>query len=159
MFIMTAKLRRGPILACSLAVVSLVTGIVVVTNRTHIELTSSSHALPSPTNISTTDDQVSYLSQYGWQLSDTAPQVEEFLIPETFDDTYQQYLDLQLSQGFDLSAYSGKRVKRYTYQVMNHPSGEPNVQAGLLIYKNEVISGEILSSSLGGFIHTLSMPT
>ena len=49
-------------------------------------------------------------------------------------------------------------MKRYTYEVTNYPSGEQGVEAGLLIYKNTVIAGEVLSASLGGFIHGLAMP-
>ena len=85
--------------------------------------------------------------------------VEELVIPEEFDDTYTQYLELQSSQGFDLEKYAGKRVKRYTYAITNYPTGEEGVQAGLLIYKNTVIGGDVLSSQLGGFIHGLELPT
>ena len=65
---------------------------------------------------------------------------------------------LQSGQGFDLEKYKGKRVKRYTYEISNYPTGETGVQAGLLIYKNTVVGGEVLSSQLGGFIHGLAMP-
>lgn len=159
MFILTAKLRRRPIIACSLILGCLVTGIGISSARGNITPTSQSYSHPRTTNIKTTTDQIEFLTHYGWILSEIDPQVEELLLPDEFDTTYQQYLDLQLSQGFDLAVYSGKRVKRYTYQVCNHPSGDDHVQAGLLIYQNEVIAGEILSSQLGGFIHALSMPT
>ena len=76
-----------------------------------------------------------------------------------FADTYTQYLDLQAQQGFDLTKYRGKRVKRYTYAVTNYPTGESGVQAGLLLYRNTVIGGDVLSNALGGFIHGLTMPT
>lgn len=45
-----------------------------------------------------------------------------------------------------------------TYEISNYPTGETGVQAGLLIYKNTVVGGEVLSSQLGGFIHGLAMP-
>ena len=77
------------------------------------------------------------------------------LIPEQFDETYDQYLQLQSQQGFDLTKYAGKRVKRYTYEVLNYPTGEKGVQAGLLIYKNTVVGAEIMSNQLNGFIHGL----
>ena len=50
-------------------------------------------------------------------------------------------------------------MKRYTYEVTNYPTGETGIQAGLLIYKNTVIGGEVLSSDLGGFIQGLAMPS
>ena len=83
---------------------------------------------------------------------------EELLIPEEMDESYDDYLALQASQGFDLEQYAGKRVKRYTYEITNYPTGEAGIQAGLLIYKNTVIGGDVLSPQLGGFIHGLEMP-
>ena len=84
--------------------------------------------------------------------------VEELIIPEQFDETYSQYLELQASQGFELTDYCGKRVKRYTYEITNYPTGESGIQAGLLVYKSTVIGGDVLSAQLGGFIHGLEMP-
>ena len=102
---------------------------------------------------------MAYLEQYGWTVDPEPAAVEELLIPETFDETYAQYLDLQASQGFDLTKYCGKRVKRYAYTITNYPTGETGVQAGLLVYKNTVIGGEVLSSQLDGFIHGLARPS
>ena len=84
--------------------------------------------------------------------------MEELLIPEEFDETYTQYLALQEQQGFDLTQYKGRRVKRYTYEVTNYPSGEQGVGGSPLISKNTAIAGEGISTSLGGFIHGLAMP-
>ena len=56
--------------------------------------------------------------------------MEELILPEEFDETYTQYLELQAGQGFDLEAYRGKRVKRYTYEITNYPTGEQGIQAG-----------------------------
>jgi len=74
------------------------------------------------------------------------------------DDSYQDYLALQSQQGFDLEKYAGKRVKRYTYEVLNYPTGETGVQANLLIRKNTVVGGEVLSPQLDGFLHGLAQP-
>lgn len=108
--------------------------------------------------IKTNDDRLAYLSGLGWQVSPQPIATEELLIPETFDESYSDYLALQSGQGFDLSAYCGKRVKRYTYEILNHPSGESGVQATLLIYKGRLVGGEVLSSRADGFIHGLTMP-
>ena len=101
---------------------------------------------------------MAYLESYGWAVSAQPIAVEELIIPEAFDETYSQYLELQAGQGFDLTDYCGKRVKRYTYEITNYPTGEAGIQAGLLIYKNTVIGGDVLSPQLGGFIHGLEMP-
>ena len=65
---------------------------------------------------------------------------------------------IQRQQGFDLERYAGKPAKRYTYEILNYPSGETGVQANLLLYKTTVIGGEVLSPRLDGFLHGLAMP-
>ena len=103
-------------------------------------------------------DRIDYLSAYGWQVSEEPIATQELLIPEEMDASYDEYLALQAQQGFDLKKYAGKRVKRYTYEVLNYPTGEKGVQANLLIRKNTVVGGEVLSPQLDGFLHGLAMP-
>ncbi len=109
-------------------------------------------------HIKTNDDRLAYLNGLGWQVSPQPIATEELLIPEEFDDSYQDYLKLQSDQGFDLSQYKGRRVKRYTYQLTNYPTQAEPVQIALLIYKNKVVGGQIQSSS-GSFLHGLTLPS
>lgn len=108
-------------------------------------------------NVRDNDDRLAYLNGLGWQVSPQPIATEELLIPEQFDDSYAGYLQLQRDQGFDLTQYKGRRVKRYTYQLTNYPSQDEPVQIALLIYKNRVVGGQIQSSS-GSFLHGLSLP-
>ncbi|WP_209346624.1 DUF4830 domain-containing protein [Flavonifractor sp. AGMB03687] len=156
MFIITARVRKGPILAVA-AAAAVVCGVLLAVAGLVGRDTAVSGVV-SPTGVKTNEDRITYLESYGWQVSQEPSSVEELLIPDTFDESYTQYLELQSSQGFDLTDYCGKRVKRYTYEISNYPTGETGIQAGLLIYKNTVIGGDVLSPQLGGFIHGLSMP-
>ena len=159
MFIWTAKLRRGRLVAGVAAIVVLCGAVALVGGVLSARgVDAVSPAPASPKGIKTNEDRIAYLESYGWQVSQEPSSVEELLIPDTFDESYTQYLELQSSQGFDLTDYCGKRVKRYTYEISNYPTGETGIQAGLLIYKNTVIGGDVLSPQLGGFIHGLSMP-
>ena len=108
-------------------------------------------------NVRDNDDRLAYLNGLGWQTSSQPIATEELLIPEEFDESYTGYLQLQADQGFDLTQYKGRRVKRYTYQLTNYPSQDEPVQISLLIYKNRVVGGQIQSSS-GSFLHGLSLP-
>ena len=85
--------------------------------------------------------------------------MEELLIPKEMGSEYDDYLALQRSQGFDLAKYAGKTVKRYTYQILNYPTGEQGVQVSLLIYKNTVVAADVLSPALNGFMHGLGRPS
>ena len=159
MFIWTAKLRRRRLIAgAAAALLALCGAAVLYGGLAPGEVDAVSPAPASPKGVKTNEDRVAYLESYGWTVTPEALSVEELLIPEEFDETYTQYLALQAQQGFDLTRYRGKRVKRYAYQVTNYPSGESGVEAGLLIYKNTVVAGEILSTKLGGFIQGLAMP-
>ena len=119
---------------------------------------ASASALPSPKGVKSNQDRVDYLSAYGWEVSQEPTATQELLIPEEMDDSYTEYLALQNSQGFNLQKYAGKRVKRYTYEIFNYPTGETGVQVNLLICKNTVVGGEVLSPRLDGFLHGLAMP-
>jgi len=119
---------------------------------------TSASAAPSAKGVRSNEDRLEYLSAYGWEVSSEPVATQELLIPAEMDESYQEYLTLQSQQGFSLEKYAGKRVKRYTYEVYNYPSGEEGVQANLLIHRNTVIGGEILSPRLDGFLHGLAMP-
>ena len=106
----------------------------------------------------TNADRVAFLEGYGWIVSQEPAAVEDIRLPDTFDASYDEYLSLQKSQGFDLSQYAGKTVKRYTYQVSNYPGLQENIWASLLLYKKEVIGGEIYSNEGDGFIQALPYP-
>lgn len=156
MFILTARIPKRRLLAGAF---SLLCCLVVVI--TALILTLGSRAVTTSAEvrgIRDNDDRVAYLTGLGWQVSGQPISTEELLIPQTLDDSYADYLALQSEQGFDLTQYRGKRVKRYTYTVSNHPSGETDVQIALLVYQNRVIGGQVQSAS-GGFLHGLTMPS
>ena len=104
---------------------------------------------------STAEERVAYLSHFGWSVEADPVEVTEVIIPETFDETYTNYNELQKKQGFDLSLYAAKRVKRWTYRVTNYPGYEDKscIQATLLVYDGQVIGGDVCSVELEGFMH------
>ncbi len=158
MFIFTAKVDRRKIILGAVAA-ALLCGVAIVAATTlNARGAATLSAGVDPKGVKTNEDRIAYLEQYGWKVQAQPASVEELLVPQEFDETYTQYLALQTAQGFDLTEYCGKRVKRYAYTITNYPTGEAGVQAGLLIYKNTVIGGEILSAHMDGFIHSLEMP-
>ena len=158
MLIMTAKLpRRKLTLGVGLAALLCCCAIALNFGQA-ITREASASAVPNPKSVRSNQDRINYLSAYGWQVSEEPLATQELLIPEELDDSYTEYLALQSDQGFDLRKYAGKRVKRYTYEVLNYPTGETGIQANLLICKHTVVGGEILSPRLDGFLHGLAMP-
>lgn len=101
-------------------------------------------------------ERLAFISQFGWEVSQEPLEVREIIIPEDFDEVYEKYNALQLSQGLDLSEYAGKRVKRWTYVITNYPDMPENdgtVRINMLVYKNTVIGGDVCSIKLDGFMH------
>ena len=130
MIILTAKLPRHRKLTIGVAVAALACcAALVLTLGGGPAREASASAVPSPKGVKSNEDRVAYLEGYGWQV------LEE-----------------------PLAKYAGKRVKRYTYEITNYPTGETGILANLLIYKNTVIGGEVLSPQLDGFLHGLAMP-
>lgn len=151
MFIWTAKLNKRRIALALAAVLCLSAGAAVLLGGWGTAVS----AAVSPKRIKTEEDRVAYLQGWGWQVSPQASLVEELELPREFGPEYDRYLSLQAGQGFDLTKYAGKRVRRYTYEVTNYPTGEAGVVAHLLVCKNRVIGGEVMG---GAFLHGLAVP-
>lgn len=106
-------------------------------------------------------ERLAFFSQFGWKMDEEPVEVTEIIIPNEFDEVYEAYNDIQKKQNLDLSLYSGKRVKRWTYSVKNYPGYEskPNyIQANILVYEGMVIGGDICSVELNGFMHGFDFP-
>ena len=99
-------------------------------------------------------DQTAYLAKLGWEVSGP-PSSEQVLLPEHFGSEYDAYLALQREGGFDLTAWAGETVTRYSYPIANYPTGEDNVLADLLVLDGEIVGGELRSAQLDGFMTAL----
>ena len=153
MFIVTAKVPRRRLLAG--AVMTLCCCVVIAAA---LVLTLGDRAVPTAAEaagVRSNEDRVAYLNELGWLVEDSPALIEELLIPEAFDESYADYLSLQSGQGFDLTQYCGKRVKRYTYTVLNYEDFDGGVQAALLVYRGKVIGGQLQAAD-GSFVLPLS---
>ena len=101
---------------------------------------------------------LAFLEGYGWIVSQEPAAVEDIRLPDTFDASYDEYLSLQKSQGFDLSQYAGKTATRYVYEIENYPNASDPVYATLLVYKDQVIGADITDTSANGVVQGLEMP-
>ena len=103
--------------------------------------------------IKTDEDRVEFLAQFGWEIDKTPIEQTEFTIPDTFDRVMMGYNEIQKSQGLDLSRYENKKVTRYTYEVKNYSGYEGKVYANVIVYRDEVIAGDICAADPLGFVH------
>ena len=149
MFIVTARLPRRRLMAGG--IVMLCCCVVIAAA---LILTLGDRSVTASTEVSglrSNEDRITWLNDLGWQVSGSPAMVEELLIPRIFDESYADYLSLQNRQGFDLTKYAGRRIKRYTYDVTNYPDSDTDVHAVLLIYKGKVIGGQLQAAD-GSFV-------
>lgn len=151
MMVMTAKVNFRKILLGLAAVAALVLALILLLGGGKAEETSAP-ALRS------NDGRVKFLEDLGWQVTTTPTESSQVRIPEAGSQVFTRYNQLQLSQGYDLSQFAGKKVMRYVYKINNFPGATEPVYATLLIYKNQVIGGDVTDSAPGGRIRALKMP-
>lgn len=106
----------------------------------------------------TEEERSAYLRSLGWEIEDSPMETLEFMLPQPLNESYQDYNQLQLEQGFDLTPYAGMQVKRYSYRVTNYPGYPEDVQADLYLCGDVVIGGDILYCGDSGFVATLVFP-
>ncbi len=142
----------GAVLVSALAVIMLAVFIP--------DYTSKANDVPASTKLSykaKNEEEVrNFISQFGWTVSEEPVDCVEVTIPEEFDAVYTSYNDLQKKQGFDLSKYKKKTVKRYTYKIENYKDYSGTVLADVIVCKNKVIGGDVCSADINGFLHGFS---
>lgn len=150
MFVVSLKMSKLKIAIASFAVIligAILTFSLYTVNTSDVSTKSVETILLDNTQ------RIEFLKGFGWEVSKEATEVVEIVIPNEFDDVYKKYDDIQKQQGYDLSKYKGKRVKRWSYDVLNYPDGKVNIKASILTYENKVIAGDICSVELDGFMH------
>ena len=150
MFIFTARLRRKKLLVTVILLVVAAAAVLLLRN------TVSAKPASATSGIATNEDRVAYLNSLGLEVASEPAEAQQVLIPEEFSDVYVNYNELQLDCGFDLTAYQGRLVTRYSYLVLNHGSTDEPVYAEILICDECIIGGDIHSLGLNGFMQGLS---
>ena len=79
-------------------------------------------------------------------------------IPAQTSEVFDRYNTLQKGQGYDLNKYAGKTVMRYVYKVNNYPGATEPVYATVLVYKNQIIGGDVTDTAAKGHIRGFKMP-
>ena len=92
-----------------------------------------------------------FLNKFDIAVENDAVEIVEVTIPGNFDNVYSKYNEIQKVEGLDLEKYRNKTVKRYTYIVTNYDY-DGTVYANMLVYKNNVIGGDVCSADINGFM-------
>ncbi len=99
-----------------------------------------------------------FISNYGYSVKNEPDEIKEVIIPFEFNDVYLNYNEIQKKQGYDLTEYSGKRVKRWTFTITDYPDYENTeyIKINILIFSGKVIGGDVCSVKSDGFMHGFS---
>ena len=149
MVVMTAKLNKKKLAAIVVAVLAVVVLLFVI-------LKNGSSNAKSPeepgVSVSTNDARVKFLTDFGWEVTTSPVETQSVLIPVDTTEVYDRYNALQISQGYDLTQYAGKNATRYVYQINNYPNATEPVYATILVYKDQIIGGDITSTAADGAV-------
>lgn len=151
MMVMTAKVSLKKILLGLAAAAALILALIGL-------LGGGKSAQTSAPVLSNNDARVKFLTDLGWEVTTSPVESSQVKIPSESSPVFDRYNNLQKSQGYDLSKYAGKKVMRYVYKLNNYPGSTEPVYATLLIYKNEVIGGDVTDSAPNGQIRGFKMP-
>jgi hypothetical protein len=108
-------------------------------------------------NISSEEDMVNFISQFGYEVESAPTQVFEIEIPEEFNSVYEKYNEIQRAQGLNLKRYAGRTASAYVFKITNYDA-EGDVFATLFIRNGRVIAGDVCSKANDGFVHGFVKP-
>ena len=152
MMFMTAKVNFKKILIVLAAVVGIILAIVLLAG-------GGEQAAPTVAKAENNDSRVQLLTDMGWQVNASPVESGKVRIPDDPSELFTRYNALQKSQGYDLSSYAGKTVMRYVYKINNYPEAAGPVYATLLVYKDQVIGGDITDTGADGVVRGLKLQT
>ena len=152
MMVMTAKVDFKKILIGLIAAAGVIIALVMLFGGSREETTPT--AAPS---VSDNAGRVAFLKSFGWDVSTSPTESGQVKIPETSTEVFDRYNALQKSQGYDLSQFAGKTVMRYVYKINNFPGATEPVYATILVYKNQVIGGDVTNTAAKGVIQGFTM--
>ena len=152
MMVMTAKVDFKKIMLGLAAAAALILALILVLGD---GTEASQTAAPA---VSGNDGRVKFLTDFGWDVTTSPVESGRVRIPEEASEVFDRYNTLQKGQGYDLSKYAGKTVMRYVYQINNYPGATEPVYATLLVYKNQIIGGDVTDTAAKGHIRGFKMP-
>lgn len=144
MMVMTAKVDMKKIALILGAIAAVIVALILLLGGG--EETQTTSAKP----VSNNDARVGFLTNFGWEVASSPVESGQVRIPEEASEVFDRYNKLQKSQGYDLTQYAGKNVMRYVYKINNFPGATEPVYATVLVYKSQIIGGDITDTAAGG---------
>lgn len=152
MFILSVKTSKKK-LVIIIALALLILGVTIAV-FSRVDFSNNAHSQSGKYSLlaDNNENRISFLSQFGWKINEEPMEVSDIIIPEEFNEVYENYNEIQNKQGLDLRKYKGKSCKKYVYEVLNYPGRSKGIRASIIVCNGKVIAGDISSSEMNGFI-------
>ena len=154
MMVMTAKVDFKKIILALAAAAALILALILLIGGEQ-QPDAAQTAAPAA---SSNDGRVKFLTDFGWDVTTSPVESGRVRIPQEASEVFDRYNKLQQGQGYDLNPYAGKTVMRYVYKINNYPGATEPVYATLLVYKNQIIGGDVTDTAAKGHIRGFKMP-
>lgn len=151
MMVMTTKVNMKKTIILLVAVAAIIIAMIMATGGSDAQTTSA----PALTG---NDARVKFLKDFGWEVANSPVESSQVRIPEQVTEVFDRYNQLQKSQGYDLSKLAGKNAMRYVYKVSNYPGATDPVYATVLVYKQQIVGGDVTDTSAKGKVQGFKMP-
>ena len=151
MMVMTAKVDMKKTAILLGAIAAVIIAIIMLLGGSDTQTTSA----PAASN---NDARVKFLKDFGWDVANSPAESSQVRIPDQTNEIFDRYNQLQKSQGYDLSKLAGKNAMRYVYKVNNYPGATAPVYATVLVYKNQIVGGDVTDTSPKGKVQGFKMP-
>lgn len=150
MKMLTFKLKPKMIFGLALAFTGLI--VILLTFVSNHTMDNKSKSVSAVISASTDEERRNYLATFGWETEQEYEE-KQLTIPQSWNQVYTDYNEVQVNQGFDLSEYKGKRVTLYTYTVNNYNNAQQGIVADMLVCDGVLIGGDLCNTSAdNGFL-------
>lgn len=151
MFVISVKTGKRKMIAVLAAVLVVVTAAIVTVKLVHSGPSADSGDKKYSLAASTNENRIAFFKQFGWEVKPQPIADGKVTIPQTFDEVYTKYNNIQQEQGLDLSPYAGKTCDQWVYEITNFPEQEI-MRGTLLVYDGHVVGGDLCTPALDGFM-------
>ena len=152
LFIWSFRMSKRELIIIGVGLLIFIVAIIAIIGSAGSNAASASLGADYTTEAADDAGRRAFLEQFGWEIEPEPVSVKEVHLPKDMEGHFAEYNELQLRQGFDLTGFCGHRVKLWTYNVTNYPTGNKAV-ANLMIVDGRVVGGDISSTKTDGFSH------
>ncbi len=144
MFVFNFRLNPSKKLMCILGAMSIIASVICIIcmMSVHNQVYDTATCDELGTYSLKTDG---FLEQFSLEAVPETAKVRSVTIPMEFNNTYNQYNELQKKIGLDLSRYKGRTAEEITYELKNSEIK----YAVLLVYEDRVIGAHLTNGEYG----------